>query len=300
MVIQRFVLAASAGLCLVAATANATISQQVYVGYDADPTVFGDPSEHDDGDVIRGATAADIDRALYASINAPSAPVYGAWGSVGEFGNYGLSGNISTAGELRLQVVIEDDNIVNLTGRAQSVKANFIIDGGTFGLAYAPGASIEYTLTLAGSSLPGSPGGAWFQSGGELNSGYGATGNVTTFSDFGADIGAVFDAATSTVDIPLSFQSVDLGVLLPNESMALRYQMDIIAMVPSYAEFAMMEFMDPFSVAGSPVDPGILRPEVAFTPYDGPPLSNVPVPPAMALFASALMVMGFLNARRAG
>jgi hypothetical protein len=186
-----------------------------------------------------------------------------------------------------MSVAIGDSDIVNLTGRPQNVMANFIIDGGKFGLAYAPGATIEYDLRLDRDKA------TVFESSGELESYYSGPFNVTNFTSSGEDIGAVLDPLTATVDIPLSFQSVDLGVLLPNQSMQLLYVMEIFADVPSYAEYAVMEFEDPFSVSGSPVEPGILRPMVEFSEYDGPPLSNVPVPPAMLLFASALMVMLF-------
>lgn len=79
----------------------AEIQQQLFLSYDPDPNVlFNDIVASDS---ITGATEAEIDRALIANLNGMG---YNAFGSVGEFGNYGVSGSIFTRGELRAQVVI--------------------------------------------------------------------------------------------------------------------------------------------------------------------------------------------------
>lgn len=253
------------GICMAIAllpmATQASIIQQIIVAYDGDPSTFLDPSEVQDDDRIEGNTSTEINQDLSASI---SGSVFEASGSVGRFGSYGVSGSQSSQGELRTQVVIQDDDIRNITGIQQGVATSFVIDGGLFELAYAPDATLEYRLTISRDGL------VRFQTVGVLSNASvsGApTGQVTSFQASGTDIGATFDGVR-TVEIPLSFQTADLGLLLPNETMNLEYQMDIVTNVPYYAEYLSFKFEDPLTLPGFPQDP--LRPTLTFTPAAAP------------------------------
>lgn len=274
----KFALLFAAGLAgtLVAESSAAAISQQVFLGFDPDPAVFGDSIV--DSDRIDGATEADINRALIASIAGPG---YSASGSVGEFGNYGVSGTIFTRGELRAQVLIEADVSTPPFGSPRDAEANFIIDGGELSFLAGPLSTLHLQLTLSvdadivyqtgigliGDDAAGHPG----------------------FTTFGADIGAVRDPSLGwRINIPFSFQSVALGVLNPGQTIEFAYQLDIIATIEDYAEVVAFEFEDPLTIEPPPVAPKALRAGIA----------PVPLPAALWLFASAAALLG-LRRRRA-
>lgn len=263
------VAASLAGL-LFADSSTAAIRQQVFLGFDPDPTVIGD--EINDGDIIEGATEADIDRALIASIAGPG---FSASGSVGEFGNYGVNGTIFTRGELRAQVVIEADVSTPPFGSPRDAEANFIIDGGELSFLAGPLSTLELTLTLIADSD------FVFQTGIELV-GDGAAGNPS-FATFGADIGAVRDPSLGwRINIPFSFQSVDLGVLSPGQTLDFSYQLDIVATIEDYAEVVAFEFEDPLTIEPPPAGPESLRAGIA----------PVPLPAAGWLLAPAVALLG--------
>jgi len=268
------VAASLAGL-LFADSSTAAIRQQIFLEFDPDPAVIGDAIR--DGDIIEGATEADIDRALIASIAGPG---FSASGSVGEFGNYGVNGTIFTRGELRAQVLIEADVSTPPFGSPRAAEANFIIDGGELSFLAGPLSTLELTLTLIADSD------FVFQTGIELV-GDGAAGNPD-FTTFGADIGAVRDPSLGwRINIPFSFQSVDLGVLSPGQTLDFSYQLDIIATIEDYAEVVAFEFQDPLTIEPPPAGPESLRAGIA----------PVPLPAAVWLFAPAVALLGLRQRR---
>jgi len=268
------VAASLAGL-LFADSSTAAIRQQIFLEFDPDPAVIGDAIR--DGDIIEGATEADIDRALIASIAGPG---FSASGSVGEFGNYGVNGTIFTRGELRAQVLIEADVSTPPFGSPRAAEANFIIDGGELSFLAGPLSTLELTLTLIADSD------FVFQTGIELL-GDGAAGNPD-FTTFGADIGAVRDPSLGwRINIPFSFQSVDLGVLSPGQTLDFSYQLDIIATIEDYAEVVAFEFQDPLTIEPPPAGPESLRAGIA----------PVPLPAAVWLFAPAVALLGLRQRR---
>ena len=87
------------------ASAPAIIIQNLFFGFD--PT-SNDRFNNDDvrgDDRIVGATDADINRALIGGIGSANVG-YMAQGSIGVFGNYGISGSTWRRGELHAQVYI--------------------------------------------------------------------------------------------------------------------------------------------------------------------------------------------------
>ena len=268
-------IAASLAGLLFAHASAAAIRQQIIFNYDPDPTVFGDDVRADDG--ITGATEADIDRALIANLNGPG---YSAFGSVGEFGNYGVSGSIFTRGELRSQVFIEADVTAPPFGTPRNAEARFIIDGGELNFLAGALSTLDLTLTLrVDSSIV-------FQTGIELT-GDDAAGNPG-FTTFGTDIGATRDPALGwRINIPFSFQTVDLGVLSPGQTIDFAYQLDIVATIADYAEVVAFEFQDPLTIEPPPVAPDALRANIA----------PVPLPAAAWLFAPAAALLGLRRRR---
>lgn len=269
-------IAASLVALLFAGTSPAAIRQQVSVSYDPDPSVFGDDTR--DIDMIEGATETDIDRALFTSIAGPG---FSAMGSVGEFGNYGVSGMISSRGELRAQVDIEADVTAPPFGTPRAAEANFIIDGGEVSFLAGSLSTLRLVLTLSVDSS------IVFQSGFELT-GDDAAGNPD-FELISSDIGAERDPLLGwRINIPFSFQSVDLGVLNPGQTIEFGYQLSIIATIVDYAEVVAFEFQDPLTIEPPPVEPDALRADIA----------AVPLPAAAWLFAPAVALLG-LRRRRA-
>lgn len=268
-------IASSLAAVLFAGASPAAIRQQIFLSFDPDPSMFGD--EIRDSDSIEGATDADIDRALLASIAGPG---FNAVGSVGEFGNYGVSGAISSRGELHAQVYIEADVTAPPFGSPREAQANFIIDGGELSFLAGSQSTLDLTLTLR------VDGGAVFQSALTLT-GDDAAGNPD-FMLFGTDIGAVRDPSLGwRINIPFSFQSVDLGVLNPGQTIDFEYQLDIVATIMDYAEVVAFEFQDPLSIEPPPVAPEALRTGIA----------PVPLPAAVWLLAPAAALLGLRRRR---
>ncbi|MDJ0788226.1 MAG: hypothetical protein QNK05_15570 [Myxococcota bacterium] len=169
--------------------------------------------------------------------------------SIGRFGNYGIAGSQGGAGGLGALVRIDNRRIENLSGTALAATANFIIDGGQLILDFAPGASIMLELELS-SDLVGDalcPDEVCFSSTIELMDD--GTGTRASASFSGEDIGASFDGR-SVVDIPISFQSVDLGVIPAGGFIDLEYTLAVTTLVPEFAEVLRFRFQDPLSVDG--------------------------------------------------
>ncbi len=239
-----------------------------------------------DSDRIEGATDADINAAIVASIMGNGVQNDA---SIEPFGNYGISGSQSRTGGFEHQILISNDMITNTAGVPQQVTANFIIDGGTFTLNTAPGAMLSYRLTIASATLATTI----FASDGLLT----GDGLDTVFLATGDDIGAVFNPSTGTVEIPFSFQSVDLGILNPGEATDFLYILDIETDVPNSAENLFFQFSDPVSTQDIPVPVERVNPTFQFSPV----VAGVPEPTSAMLFGAGLVGLGFLlRHQRAG
>ncbi len=174
-------------------------------------------------------------------------PEGGLVASVGRFGNFGIQGDQGGPGQLLVGVSIDNTSIENRTSVDLRASANFIIDGGQLILDSAPGASLTLDLRLTSESISESlcPNQVCFSSFIELLDD--GTGSATSARFFGDDIGASFDGS-AVVDIPLSFQSVDLGVIPAGGFIDLAYSLTIGTDVPEFAEGLFFRFEDPLSV----------------------------------------------------
>lgn len=279
MPVTRTRLLAMLGGCLFATGAQAAITQQITFSFDPTPDDSLNGDEVRGGDRIDGATEADIDRALIAGITGPG---FQASGSVGEFGNYGLSGETFRGGELRAQVYIRADVAAPPFGGPREAEARFIIDGGSFTFIANQNSTLEFDLSLS------VDGGIVYRTGFEM------TGDATfvnpTVSFFGTDIGAEQDPTFRTMlDIPFSGQKASLGILDPGQVIDFEYQLDIIAR-SEVAEIVAFSFEDPLSLEPPPVDAADLRPSI----------SPVPLPASAWLMLAALGAAGASFRRRAG
>lgn len=240
-------LAAGLALPLLAATfASATVQHQITLVFDDD----FDPSNgevEERGDFIRVDRPDLVDRSLVAAIGGPG---YAASGSVGEFGALGVSGSHFRGGSLSAQVDIRDDAIRNPFGVPVNAVANFIVDGGRLALTAASSdpadpAFLELVLTVT-SRVTGSSRRV-FQSIITLES----TNFMTpTLTQRGSSLGAFAIPNTDIVEIPFSFQSLDIGVIPAGGSVEIDYQL-IIESQAEIAEGVFFEFSDPLDVTGA-------------------------------------------------
>lgn len=261
--------------CLMATNVSAAIEQKISFSYDPDLNIPFNSIQ--DSDNISGATPADINRALLAGISGNG---FNALGSVGEFGSYGLSGQLFGSGELSAQVYIRADVDAPAFGIPRTTDANFIIDGGSFQLLADPNSSIRFVLTLLADNR------SIFQSGFDI------TGDSTfvnpSVNFFGTDIGAVQDPLNPwKIDVPFSFQSASLGVINPGQSVEFVYQLDIIATAVGN-EGISFKFEDPLSITPPLDDLNGLRPTI----------SSVPLPASVWLFGSSLISLLMSRVRR--
>lgn len=274
-------LMASVALFGFANAADALTRQQVIVQFD--PT----PDDAFNNDETRASDAVDdsggpINRSITASITDSPGGRFTAVGSVGEFGNLGIAGRLSSPGELDAQVVIENDGFQNLSGRAQSAQLLFIIDGGRFDMIAGEGSLLEFSLSIRKDFD------VVFQTAFEFES-LDDTGLNNELRLFGEDIGLQRDGAAG-IDMDFVFGTADLGVIQPNEQFEISYQVDITGTVAAFSEFMLFEFSDPFTVSGFQEFPEVVFSDVA----------AVPLPAAGPIAAVALSVFAVGAVRRRG
>lgn len=238
-------------------SAEALTRQQVIVQFDPTPSDAFNSDETRDSDAVDDS-AGPINRSITAAINTAANGRFAAVGSVGEFGNLGIQGQLASPGELDTQVFIESDGFQNLTGRAQSAQLNFIIDGGRFDMIAGEGSLIEFGLTIRKDSD------VVFRTAFEFES-LDGTGSNNELRLFGEDIGLQRDGL-SGLDMDFVFGTADLGVILPSEQFAISYQVDITGTVESFSEFMLFEFSDPFSVSGFQEFPTVTFSDIAAVP----------------------------------
>jgi len=221
-----------------------------------------------------------ITRDILAEITSPTAIA-----SVGRFGEVGMSASIfsgPTDGSAHVitHVNVQSDEFLNATPFTQRVTTSFVIDGGALKLLGSANSRLDFFMELDRGADQA------FGAGVTLTSDAGGVPELTT-SD--SDIGATLDASKGIVTIPLSFQTADLGLLVPGAAMTLSYSADIF-LQRGPGEGLEGNYSDPFRLSSHPV-----LGEVTFSPVSG---SSVPEPSTLALFAIGLSTAGFGVMRR--
>ncbi|MDJ0865885.1 MAG: hypothetical protein QNK03_07235 [Myxococcota bacterium] len=211
-----------------------------------------------DDAAVSAPTPAELTTDIAAAFSHPRGASAGA---IGRFGNLGVTGNQSGPGELFSQLTISSDDFVNRLGTDQRARMNFIVDGGFLLLDAAPQATLDLTLTISVEGVSDCR--TCFRSSIHLEdpSEFGGTAEVTLSGD---DLGATVDG--SRVDIPFSFQSVDLGVVPAGGRVSIEYFLNIRSDVPRFAEVLRYEFSDPLSTETESME----RPVVLFAAIPEP------------------------------
>jgi hypothetical protein len=260
---------------------------------------------------VFAATSAGITTNILAQVSGSTGfgPYSGA-AAAGAFGDVGLATRILEevpTGEMSAaRVLIASDEFVNVTGAPRAAAARFIVDGGSL-----QGARASYRLIVGASNLGNVPittslddleflltfvDALFF-----FDSGFASQGTLRTeagvsqygvFNDPSAtqtsDLGAVFDPALRRVDIPLSLQTFEIGILQPGDRLLLFYSLYLeSATVGGVSASAL--FSDPLSLDGNANFPQVsLR-----------PLAAIPEAATLPLLALGLggLALGLLRAR---
>ncbi|BCG66017.1 MAG: hypothetical protein methR_P3889 [Methyloprofundus sp.] len=274
------------GLSIIPISAQAQIIQETTVLYRPTAPV-GFPGDPADIDVDRTTNfGGPIDRVTFAHV---SGSAYDVASSIDQFGNLGVSGFIrGDSGTISGEVEARSDEYINTAAVAQQAEANFVIDGGLFTLIASPGSSLRYSLRVTLNSRD------IFRSTAELNAVATINGFLAnTFTTSGDDMGATYDDSSFTLTIPLSFQSIDLGLIQPNEQFSLGYEFYAVGQADSFAETLEFQFSDPLRVSFTDNFP------VGIAFFDPLPAS-VPQPATLTLLLSGLGFMQLVGLNKAG
>jgi hypothetical protein len=227
-------------------------------------------------DALRGVSAA------------LAGPGYIATASVGPFGNLGIAAQMSGTGTLSSQILISNDEFTNPLSIPQRAEAHFIVDGGL--LAMLAGNGSRLFLSLEVGALVRDANG--LSAGSETFSSLIQLEQTVTDLEFltdGRSLGATFDGQ-SRVDIPLSLQSLDLGLIPGNGSILINYEVLIRADVDVFSEFVVYQFSDPLQVDGTGEFPTVI--------FSAPAV--VPEPSGFLALAAGLALFGASRCRGTG
>jgi len=264
---------------------------------------------------VFGLTSADITTDILAQIDGTIRfGFYNAASAASRFGNVGLASNMISevsSGEFNAaRVLIVSDEFSNPFGVPQTVTANFIIDGGELQV-FGADVHADYRLVVGAKNLGNVPMSssllelqslifladnpffmdATFASQGRLETSFSGNTTFTTYSiPFAtkvSDIGTTFDAASRSVDIPLSFQSLNLGTVLPGDRMLLFYSLYLETGV-NFTGGGSAQFSDPLSLSSN-----IAFPTLSFQPVSG----SVPEPSTFLCFSVSAMCFALWKSR---
>jgi hypothetical protein len=235
--------------------AGAEILQQVVVSYQPPAGLATE-----DGDVVR----VPPDAALRTVSAAIAGSGFGAAGSIGTFGNLGVRAETFVNGTLLTQHNVFSDEFVNPFSAPLHAQANFIIDGGSLSMLADVGSTLSFQLALQATIRDGT--GAFDRSAAfvadiELEQ----TAAGLQFQTFGPSLGATLDGPFG-VDIPLSLQTLDLGLIAAGGTIDLDYLLTIQAETVGFTEIAAWRFSDPFDVDGTGEFPTVVFSDPAAVP----------------------------------
>jgi len=269
---------AAASLFVWSLPAHATIVQEVSAGY-LDRTVV-------DGELK--AVTDPVDPLTDFRTASATGPYGSAIAAIGAFGNLGVRGELKAPAFIDTFVNITNSYVPNLTGSDRNARLLFIIDGGLLALDAGEGSTLAFDLSLRADIFTG--GGdnlssttweshIWMERT--------ATDLQTTYSD--EDIGAAPGMLPWQIEIPLSFQSFDIGVIPGAGYAAISYDVDVSARAVVFAEVVNYRFSDPAKIDGFQE-----APRVEFLDQ----VADVPAPPTLPMLATGLALV-FRRLRRA-
>jgi hypothetical protein len=258
--------------------AHATIEQEASVLAVRQVGAFVTDEVTSPPDALRGVSAAS------------TGPGYSVEASVGPFGNLGIAAQMTGTGLLYSLIAISNDEFINPLAIPQHAEAFFIIDGGGLGMLAGPGSRLTFDLVVAAvvadsNGLP--TGERSFASSIALEQ----TAAGLEFHTTGASLGATFDPTIGggfQVDIPLSLQSLGLGLIPASGRIELSYVVTIEADTQVFSEFVAYQFSDPLRVDGTGEFPTVIFSDPA----------AVAEPPALLALAASLALLGATRRRR--
>jgi hypothetical protein len=245
-----------------------------------------------------GLTSAEISSDLVAHLDGPG---YATTASIGRFGQVGLDVGWFSSGRgfAGASVLVASDEFVNLGAVPARVRTQFIVDGGDFFLPFATDTRLSFRLEVGAQirgpvdaindqltmeseasetaeegalAHDGFAGGGFFMN---LSANLAGAQTYSTQVYGGLDLHATHDVP-GRVQIPLSVQSLDLGVLLPGHRLLLAYRAAIGYEQDGFSEGATGRFSDPFALMSDSI-----RSHVTLEP--------VPEPALLAQVLSALL-----------
>lgn len=319
--IVRAIGMALAVIVLTTLSAQAHVLQLVTTSFA--PGASGTPPSNSDSAVVFEATSGDISTNILANSGGIGSSGYYANSSAGIFGDVGLNGGMYGVGpgsKLSTEVLIASDEYVNAFGSKVHLETNFIVDGGGIFDFFSTNTTVTFTLEIGATNLgPVGPEteiisaevnarltAGFGGSGGSISDYFGGrytatyttdangSGSLSDIIEGGLDLGATFDPTDSqskVVDIPFSFQSLDLLTLNPGDRLLIAYRASYTVEQNGISEGVFPEYSDPLQLTGN-----ALRGSLVVTPLDQ--TTTIPGPAALPLFAGGLMLV--FAARRRG
>lgn len=287
---RRFLATTLCGLGFAAACAplEAGVLQQVEVLFvpPSGPAVV-------DRDSVFVPTSAEVDRDILAQSSVTGQRTLAA--AAGRFGQVGMQAAAlsGTPGSTyQAEILVGSDEYVNVHGVPARARTQFIVDGGRLFHAFSRLTSVKFELEIGGLNQGFEPAadselvmqihtrqaidfGSFDPSTGGRYSVTLATDvagdrsfSISRASGGGLDLGASFDG-NSTVEIPLSLQTLELGTLQPGERLHVGYRAALTIQLDGAVEGVVGTFSDPFTLDGAP-NPIFALGGVTITPVPEP------------------------------